>query len=459
MNANIPDALWPSRRSIAFTVYLIACVVLIALNLRTVFSSFAAVLTEWTALTGMGPGAVALISALPVTVVGLAAPLVPLLARRWGTWSALAVGLVLIAAGLGIRSLPAGDALWPLWVGTLAAALGISVGNVVLPVIVKMDFPSSIGLMSGIYTMTICASAALGAAFTQPLLGALGDVRLALGAWAGFALLVLIAIAPALWSMRGLVGRVHRPAPASSRRRPRTSAGPRTVSSAGSMGAGGARPADHDGQASGQAEDGAVVVPHPEREASPFRSRTAWWLTLMMAAQAMSSFAVFAWMAPILRHRGMEAGAAGTVVAASIMLQVAGSLVAPILAARMRRQSWLAVAAAVLTGAGFVLVIIGPMGAMGVWAAMLGVGQGALTAVALTMIGLRTATASMASRLSGMMQGVGYTLGSSGTFLVGQLFAVTGSYVPAAVLFACTGTLAAVFGYLAGRDRTVHVRE
>lgn len=450
MNARIPDALWASRRSTAFTLYLIACVVLIALNLRTVFSSFAAVLTEWTALTGMGPGAVALISALPVTVVGLAAPLVPLLARRWGTWSALAVGLVLIAAGLGIRSLPAGDALWPLWVGTLAAALGISVGNVVLPVIVKMDFPSSIGLMSGIYTMTICASAALGAAFTQPLLGRLGDVRLALGAWALFAVLVLLAIAPALWSMRGLIGRVHRPDPP-SRRRPRTSVTPRTSSSAS--------PADHPDEATGQAEASAVVVPHPEREASPFRSRTAWWLTLMMAAQAMSSFAVFAWMAPILRHRGVEAGAAGSVVAASIMLQVAGSLVAPILAARMRRQSWLAVAAALLTGAGFVLVIVGPMGAMGVWAAMLGVGQGALTAVALTMIGLRTATATMASRLSGMMQGVGYTLGSSGTFLVGQLFAVTGSYVPAAVLFACTGTLAAVFGYLAGRDRIVHVRE
>lgn len=451
MNARIPDALWASRRSTAFTVYLIVCVVLIALNLRTVFSSFAAVLTEWTALTGMGPGAVALISALPVTVVGLAAPLVPLLARRWGTWSALAVGLLLIAAGLGIRSLPAGDALWPLWVGTLAAALGISVGNVVLPVVVKMDFPSSIGLMSGIYTMTICASAALGAAFTQPLLGTLGDVRLALGAWALFAVLVLLAIAPALWSMRGLLGRVHRPDPP-SRRRPRTAAAPLASPPASAD-------ADRPDDATGQAGESAVVVPHPEAERSPFRSRTAWWLTLMMAAQAMSSFAVFAWMAPILRHRGMDAGTAGSVVAASIMLQVAGSLIAPIIAAKMRRQSWLAVAAAALTGAGFALVIVGPMGAMGLWAALLGVGQGALTAVALTMIGLRTATATMASRLSGMMQGVGYTLGSSGTFLVGQLFAVTGSYVPAAVLFACTGTLAAVFGYLAGRDRIVHVRE
>lgn len=452
MNARIPDALWASRRSTAFTVYLIVCVVLVALNLRTVFSSFAAVLTEWTALTGMGSGAVALISALPVTVVGLAAPFVPLLARRWGTWSALTVGLGLIALGLGIRSVPAGDALWPLWVGTLAAALGISVGNVVLPVVVKMDFPSSIGLMSGIYTMTICASAALGAAFTQPLLGALGDVRLALGAWALFAVLVLLVIAPALWSMRGLLGRVHRPSPV-SRRRTRPSATPLTSSPDASD------QADRPATADGPAEAGAVVVPHPEAEPSPLRSRTAWWLTLMMAAQAMSSFAVFAWMAPILRHRGMDAGAAGTVVAASIMLQVAGSLIAPIIAARMRRQSWLAVAAAALTGAGFALVIVGPMGAMGVWAAMLGVGQGALTAVALTMIGLRTATATMASRLSGMMQGVGYTLGSSGTFLVGQLFAVTGSYAAAAVLFACTGTLAAVFGFLAGRDRIVHVRE
>lgn len=445
MTARIPDALWASRRSTAFTLYLIVCVVLVALNLRTVFSSFAAVLTEWTALTGMTPGAVALISALPVTLLGLAAPLVPLLVRRHGTWAALAVGLVLIAAGLGFRSLPAGDGLWPLWAGTLVAALGISVGNVVLPVIVKMDFPSSIGLMSGIYTMTICASAALGAAFTQPLLGASGDVRLALGSWALFAVLVLLAIAPALWSLRGLVGRVHRPLPPfgrpASRRRPRSS-----------------ETADPHEEAGGQTAGGVVVVP-PETEPSPLRSRTAWWLTLMMAAQAMSSFAVFAWMAPILRHRGMEAGAAGAVVAASILLQVAGSLLAPVLAARMRRQSWLAVAAAALTGAGFALVIVGPMGAMGAWAAMLGVGQGALTAVALTMIGLRTATATMASRLSGMMQGVGYTLGSSGTFLVGQLFAVTGSYVPAAVLFVCTGTLAAVFGYLAGRDRIVHVRE
>ncbi|MFB9075716.1 hypothetical protein ACFFX0_32950 [Citricoccus parietis] len=44
-------------------------------------------------------------------------------------------------------------------------------------------------------------------------------------------------------------------------------------------------------------------------------------------------------------------------------------------------------------------------------------GQGALTALALTMITLRSTTPHMAIRVSGMMQGLGYGLGSAGTFI------------------------------------------
>jgi len=54
-----------------------------------------------------------------------------------------------------------------------------------------------------------------------------------------------------------------------------------------------------------------------------------------------------------------------------------------------------------------------------------------------------------------MMQGVGYGLGSSGTLLVGQLHQATGSFAAAGVLFLLVGSLAAVFGYRAGRDRYI----
>ena len=61
----------------------------------------------------------------------------------------------------------------------------------------------------------------------------------------------------------------------------------------------------------------------------------------------------------------------------------------------------------------------------------------------------------MAVRLSGMMQGVGYGLGSSGTLLVGQLLQATGGFAAAGIMFAVVGVLAAVFGWLAGRPRFI----
>ncbi|MFC6259207.1 MFS transporter, partial [Kocuria oceani] len=183
---------------------------------------------------------------------------------------------------------------------------------------------------------------------------------------------------------------------------------------------------------------------------SPWRSPVAWQITGFMVFQAMMSFSVFAWLAPILRERGVDGATAGVIVAVSILLQMTGSLFAPALAVRLADQRVLNAVVALMAGGGFVLSIFGPLELIWVWTGLLGLGQGALTAVALTMIALRTRSATMAVRLSGMMQGVGYGLGSSGTFLVGQLLHATGGFAAAGVMFAVVGALAAVFGWQAG---------
>jgi CP family cyanate transporter-like MFS transporter len=110
---------------------------------------------------------------------------------------------------------------------------------------------------------------------------------------------------------------------------------------------------------------------------------------------------------------------------------------------------------ALLTGGGFALSIFGPVELIWLWTGLLGLGQGSLTAVALTLIMLRTRDGHAAAHLSGMMQGVGYGLGSTGTLMVGQLHQSTGSFAAAGVLFLAVGALAAVFGYRAGRNRFV----
>jgi CP family cyanate transporter-like MFS transporter len=57
--------------------------------------------------------------------------------------------------------------------------------------------------------------------------------------------------------------------------------------------------------------------------------------------------------------------------------------------------------------------------------------------------------------LSGMMQGVGYGVGSVGTLIVAQIHQATGSFTVAGYAFLAIGVGAAVFGYLAGRRRNV----
>jgi CP family cyanate transporter-like MFS transporter len=404
-----------SRRQLA---YLGLCLVLIGLNLRTVFSSFSAVLPEATTEAALPGWAVVVLTTVPVTLLGVFAPLAPVLARRFGAERVLLGAMAVLTGGLllrpvGIGGLGSGgwgiggvDAagaghLPALLAGTAACGAAIALCNVLLPGLVKRDFPHRLGLMGGLYTTAICASAALGAGFTYPVYAATGEWTLALWFWALPAAVVLLLFLPVAVRQR---------------------------------------PVRHTA-----VRDGVNV----------WRSAVAWQVTIFMVLQAMMSFSVFAWLAPILRERGVDGGTAGLIVSASIVLQMLGSLFAPALAARFRDQRAINTVVALMTGAGFALCIFGPLHLVWLWAGLLGLGQGSLTAVALTMIMLRTRDGHTAAHLSGMMQGVGYGVGSTGTLMVGQLHQSTGSFAAAGFLFLAVGALAAVFGYRAGRNRYV----
>ncbi len=393
-----------SRRAL---LYLGLCLVLIGLNLRTVFSSFAAVLPEVTSDAGLPGWAVVVLTTVPVTLLGVFAPLAPVLARRFGAERVLLGAMAVLTAGLLLRPLdtdwllPGAGHLPALLAGTAACGAAIALCNVLLPGLVKRDFPHRLGLMGGLYTTAICASAALGAGFTYPVFAATQEWTAALWFWAVPAAVVLLLFLPVALRQR---------------------------------------PVRH----------------HAAREGvNVWRSAVAWQVTAFMVLQAMMSFSVFAWLAPILRERGVDGATAGLMVSASIVLQMLGSLFAPALATRFRDQRAINTVVALMTGGGFALSIFGPPEFSWLWTGLLGLGQGSLTAVALTMIMVRTRDGHTAAHLSGMMQGVGYGVGSTGTLMVGQLHQATGSFTAAGVLFLVVGLLAAVFGYRAGRNRFI----
>ncbi|HEX3197593.1 MAG TPA: hypothetical protein VHR39_08565 [Propionibacteriaceae bacterium] len=141
-------------------------IVLVAANLRPALASVGPVLDDLRidlALTGT---LAALLVSLPVLCLGALSPAAPRLARQWGMEPIIAIVLVGIGTGLLLRVL-GGTGL--LFAGTVMASGAIAVANVLLPALIKRDFPAHSGAMVGIYTMALSGFAAVAAATTVPL--------------------------------------------------------------------------------------------------------------------------------------------------------------------------------------------------------------------------------------------------------------------------------------------------
>lgn len=381
---------------------LAASVVLIALNLRPVFSSLSVLLPEIMKTTGLSAAGASFLTMLPVLCLGLFAPLAPGLEHRAGMERTLLGCLLLVTLGTLLRG--AGSAA-PLFVGSALAGIGIAVANVLMPVLVKRDFPRHVALMMGLYVAWVPGGAAVAAGFTVPLEHALnGGWPRALAAWAVPAAVVTLVWAPYALSRR-------------------------------------------------QAGDDMPRI----KVQGLWRDRLAWEVTLFMGLQSALAYIVMGWLAPILRARGMDAINAGYVLSASTLVQIVTCLAMPMLAVRRRSQSGLALGVVVVTLVTLLACQFAPLGGVWVWvwAIVLGAAQGAGFALALTLIVLRSPDARVASQLSAMAQGVGYMIAAFGPLLVGLLRGWTGSFDAAAWLYLLIAAVMAAAGIGAGRARHV----
>lgn len=396
----------PAASPPAMPRWLLAIAILcVACNLRPALTSLGPVLPEIRAgLPQLGASA-SLLTMLPVLCMGLAGPFAPMMARRLGAERAVLGWLGVLAAALALRAV--GTPL-PLFVGTAVLGAAIGIVGVLLPGLVKRDFRDHGTLMTGLFTMCLCWGAAFAAGVMVPMARLLDNSwALALGAWAVPAIGAALIWAPML-PRRGSTAA----APAASVR-------------------------------------------------GLWRSPLAWQVTLFMGLQSSLAYAVFGWLAPILRDRGMDAAAAGWLVSFSVVVQLPAALVSPILAGRARDQRGAVAAAIALTLGGLMGCLYAPVDGWPLWlaAAVLGLGQGAAFSVAVTLIVLRAADGHVAAQLSSMAQGFGYTLAAFCPMALGLLHDAAGSWAPAGPLFALVATLALLAGLGAGRKLTLSGQE
>jgi MFS transporter, CP family, cyanate transporter len=182
----------------------------------------------------------------------------------------------------------------------------------------------------------------------------------------------------------------------------------------------------------------------------------AWQLTLFMGLQSAFAYIVFGWLAPILRDRGLNPVQAGLVVSASILAQAAASLVAPLLATIGRDQKLASAVSSLVCIGTFLACMFGPLSWIWAWSILLGLSEGALFAIALMLIVLRSPDAHVTAHLSGMSQGVGYILACAGPLFVGLLHGWSGNW--RGLLWLSLALGAVMLGSGIGASRARHVQ-
>ncbi|ONH55203.1 MFS transporter, CP family, cyanate transporter [Pseudomonas cedrina] len=374
--------------------------VLVALNLRPALSSLSPLLSEVSGSLGLSAARAGLLTTLPVLCLGLFAPLAPILARRFGAERVVLGILLTLAAGIVLRS-AFGEA--GLFAGSLVAGASIGIIGVLLPGIVKRDFASQAGAMTGVYTMALCLGAALAAGATVPLSHYFGDSwNIGLGFW-----MVPALVAALFWLPQ--VGQKH----------------------------------------------GAHQVAY--RVKGLLRDPLAWQVTLYMGLQSSLAYIVFGWVPSMLISRGLSATEAGLALSGSIIVQLLSALTAPWLATRGKDQRLAIVVVMLLTLGGLFGCLYAPLDGLWGWAILLGLGQGGTFSLALTLIVLRSRDSHVAANLSGMAQGIGYTLASLGPLAVGVLHDWTGGWGATGWVFGVIGVGAIITGCGAGRALYVGV--
>jgi MFS transporter, CP family, cyanate transporter len=411
---------------------LVTAVLLTAAALRSPITGVGAIIGEIEASTGLSHTMSGMLTTLPLIAFAVFALAAPGLSTRLGMERTLFCSMLLMTGGILVRALPSVAALFA---GTALIGIGIAVCNVLLPGLIKRDFPQQVGLMTSLFTTCLTFWAAISSGISVPLSqGPLGW-RGALTIWA-----VLTAIGTLVWL------------PLLSRRTA-DSGGKDLDATANNRSSSltAAEPAAPTGRQSGQGE-----ANRPPR--GIWRSRVAWLVTIFMGFQSILFYISISWLPDILQERGMSAEQAGWMLSLMQLISMAGSFLMPLLAARSDSQKWLTAATAALCVIGFGGIWAGPVSLAALFILLLGVGSGSTFGLAIVFFSLRSRTTEQANALSGMAQSVGYVLAAFGPTLFGYLHDLSGSWDTPLAVITGVSVLTALFGYAAGRKGFVDAR-
>lgn len=346
------------------------------------------------------PHAVAgLLVTIPVLCMGLFALPAPRLGARLGTRVAIAICLMLIGAfGLARAGVPGAAGVIVL---TFGVGIGMGLAQALMPVAVKERFAARPAFATGIYVLGFNIGSALTSALAVPIAHAAGSWRWSLVV---FSAVTILLVPIWIWLTRG----------EPPHRRPDVS-----------------------------------------HERLPWRSGTAWILVGIFASMACLFYGLNNWLADAYVERGWSDGKAGALLAVLNITALFTTFTIPWLADRMgSRRLYLAgfgaVALVCLVGLAAV-----PGGAW-IWAVGIGVATGAMFPLVMTLPVDIGRSPAVVAAITGMMLGVGYTIGAFAPIVLGAVRDLTGTFTTTLWLIAGAGAILFALCTTMSKERIDH---
>ena len=350
---------------------LIALVILIGLNLRPFLTAPGPVLSDIAADTGMGFGALSLLTFLPMMLMGLGAFAAPRVQLLFGTRRSMFAALAILAAGSLLRGfVPDG---FSLVLTAILCGAGVAMIQALMPGLIKASFPSSVAAVTGLYSAMIMGGGALGARLAPWLAGNQHNWRFALAILSFPAMLALLTALPIL----------------------------RETSSSGRK---------------------SEITGHLLH-----RPRT-WALMLAFGLVNAGYSSMVAWLAPYYQSLGLAASTTGNLVAAMAVAQAFAAFGLPLLARHgTDRRPWLLLTLT-MQAIGFAGLAFAPQFSPFFWSATCGAGLGASFALAIITSLDHLPKPEEAGALAAMMQGGGFLIAALGPVATAFLHGLTDSF-------------------------------
>lgn len=390
--------------------WIILGIIALALNLRGPIIAPTAVLADLQADTGLNAIGAGLLTGVPVLIFALATPLATRAIGRFGAELTVVACLSGVLAGTVLRSVGPG---WLVLTGTGLIGIAITLGNIVVPVIIRREVPQErVSLTTGLYSATMNVGSMITLVATAPLAAAVGW-RWAIALWA-----VLAVLALGVWLVI-------------LRRR--------------GVGAGG-RPEREAGLTTGEVPAVQAAEPAP----SPRLRRVVWLLVITFSAQSGAYYGITTWLPSILSdERGLNASQAGATASLFQVAAIVGAFGVPVLAARTR--SWVPMAAVAVLWISLPLGMVLAPGGYAVWAITGGAAQGGGFTAIFSIVAHMARSDRQAASASATVQTGGYLSATLVPPVAGWLHTVTGGWTVPLVLLCAITVVFALAGLAASR--------